>query len=154
MLTVAPPSVPLFRSFGLLPQASSEGFLVFLYSWEGCIVIFFDYTFFSEYLVEVHFFELRPPSGGSPTEKTNGGKHHRKVLRPVSLAGSQCKRMNPRGYRRKRLRLNLMMTAPPTLGILESLNPTDEALRKGRNTKNKYTRVPHSCLCLANWRLL
>ena len=122
--------VSSFWSFGPCLGSSSEGFLATFTPREGAKVIFCDYSFFSEYFVEIHFFNGRQSIQGrcrtlerGPVSAKNGSTAEDDMI--LSL------------YRRKGMRRNLMMTNLPTRGILVSLKPTEEALRKGRNTERR-----------------
>ena len=138
---VTPPCVPGFRSFGPIPRASSEGFLDTFTP--GRVRVTFDYRLFSEYFgYGFHLSRngLRPSlepdeSGRSPSQRTN---HASQGTRNGIRDQPRLDVIPWPFYWGEALRLNVMNSS--SMGILESLNPTDEALRKGRNTKESRTR--------------
>ena len=112
-------AIPVFWSFGPLPRASSEGFLVsFTPRWRkrGGEVIF-SYSF-SHGIIE-----SAPPTGVSkPSSRTfsqEGKRGTRFWTRPRGAS---------RNTRCGTVRSNVMTPALQSLGILVSLKPTDETL--------------------------
>jgi hypothetical protein len=162
MFLIRSSCVPGSRSFGPLPGPSSEGFLDTFTPGKGSIVIFCDYSLRSEYVLNSHrfiLFESMPTTSATrgftyspvrswPQPSTKKVWFRERVLGLLAYparrgTGGRLVNLNQLGVRftpRSGMRHNLMMTAPPTLGILESLNPTDEVLRKDRNTTNRRTR--------------
>jgi len=163
-LSAIPGSKPFLfcflRSFGPLPGPSSEGFLVTLTPWWRRIVIFCDYTFVSENSRKyTHFQNPQRDSGKGNTPAREASTENLDVVEqqwqpplvfdePESPCGGSGAsiiplRQNPEGFvvrctiidsQETGLRHNLMMTSPAP-GILVSLKPTDEVLRKDRNSK-------------------
>jgi hypothetical protein len=135
---IGPLTIPVTRSFGPIPWASSEGFLDSFTPGKGAKVIFCGYSFFSEELSKsLHLFDGRQSIQGrrrSGRNPSQGRVYTPRVRQEWQYCQSEGERTQGR-LPRERMRHNLMMTNLPTLGILGSLNPTDEVLEKDRNTK-------------------
>jgi hypothetical protein len=130
------------RSFGADQCASSEGFLVTFTPGWWRIVIFCDYPRLSEDLRKsFHFSQI----GLRPLLELDGSGVGASQLRTRNLREPEMGYGANRGDDNSIINLleigvrhNLMMTSPPTLGILVALKPTDEGrIGTGRNTLRK-----------------
>jgi hypothetical protein len=143
---VPPPEALLvFWSFGADQCASSEGFLV-TFTPGGVEVICCDYSYLSEYVLfgNSHFSNGRQSIQGrrrrAPGEIQASVAAFAETPRlPVSAKNGSTAERDERVsiivYLRRWIRHNLMMTIPPSEGILVALNPTDEGrIGTGRNT--------------------
>ena len=127
----------LFGSFGPIPWASSEGFLVTFTPgpWRIRYLplrLFSEYSSYGSHRV-LGFIASQPPSGSLPS-RTETSPQRGKVCSVRSEPSPGVKAATPEGslqhlgrYRGGSHRNNAMN--PRTRGILETLNPTDEALR-------------------------
>jgi len=147
------------RSFDPIPEVSSEGFLVSFTPWGFWKSSVYDFWLFSEEFcngviqvpritaeklqqgrvsTEDHGYQIRLtlPSQGkefNPCSIVTGPGFLTTVPMGSSSTEPETRRLQ-RGLPRGPVVVDLMTTRTPP-GILESLNPTDETLRKGRNTK-------------------
>jgi len=162
--------VPTLRSFGPLPRDSSEGFLVSLTP--GFSERVAEKSFFailsSLRVSHERVRKARKLQQGRETESNMATRPHRKPGFPPWSGRDDSDRYIPPSHSpdgkpvyfsstretpEEEIRIDLMTPAPRfvcTLGILGSSNPTDEALRKGRNTKRWWTNsqaVRYTCLC-------
>jgi len=118
------------RSFGPLPQASSEGFLVTFTPIVG--------SRFGE-VVSPYSFLLGSSIFHKGRQSIQGRRRAgEKSLVRVRQEWQYCLSEDT-CYRGIKIQVDLMTPEPEPerLGILVSLKPTDEALRKGRNTKER-----------------
>jgi hypothetical protein len=141
MFPVRPSVVPLpvpvsSRSFGADQCASSEGFLV-TFTPERGVVIFCDYSCFSEYFIQIHSFEWKTVYPRSrPSLPSSANQRLEKRVPVCAKNGSTAKHSyDTSEVQGRRMRHNLMMTTT-SLGILVASEPTDEGrIGTGRNTE-------------------
>jgi len=156
MLSVCFSRVPTReRSFGPTPRSSSEGFLG-TFTPRVRRILFNPLDFLSEYVSKgsFHFdFSDRALSrrgftfraGDSPwftrfTKKRYNWEFQLAglLILPVRRLDTISYESNPRNYRGEVLWFEVMNPGPR--GILEPSNPTEEALKEGRNTKTEEVR--------------
>jgi hypothetical protein len=148
--------IPWLRSFGPTPWSSSEGFLGTFTPgvWR---ILFFPLDFLSEYTSKSSFhFDFRDralitrgftfPSAGRPPNSVipnnvYEGLHKLEVFAYPAFEKARPKTCESNSYVYLGEVRGIDLMNPRLPGILEPLNPTDEALKEGRNTKNRGFKV-------------
>lgn len=162
MFLIGSPAIPRFRSFGHTPMASSEGFLGSFtpgWRWKSSIMNFY---FLLEYSCN-RVIQIRQKQEETPAGPRNREDHAHQaripalyqkesvftyserpsVLLIVPMGSFLCTcltRRLERGVPREVV-FRDMMTTTNSRGILGPLNPTDEALKEGRNNQKGRNRL-------------